>query len=42
MASRDSRPKAPSALKGQSKFKILLIRIFSLKQKPNQILLSTT
>ena len=34
---QDSRPPARSAPKGYSKFEILIIKIFSLKQKTNQI-----
>ena len=38
---QDSRPPARSAPKGNSKFEILIIKIFSLKQKANQILPAT-
>ena len=34
-------PPAPSAPKSNSKFEILLIKMFSLKQEINQILLAT-
>ena len=38
MVYQDSRPPATQALKSNSKFEILLVKIFSLKQKANQIL----
>ena len=38
MVYRDSQPPPPSAPKGNNKFAILLVKIFSLKKKTNQIL----
>ena len=34
---QDSRPLAPSTPKVNSKFEILLVKVFNLKQKANQI-----
>ena len=39
---QNSRPPAHSAPKCNSKFEILIVKIFSLKQKTNQILPTTT
>ena len=41
MVYQDLQPPAPSAPKGKSKFEILLVKIFSIKQKANQVLLGT-
>ena len=40
---QDSQPLFPSALKGNSKFEIVIVKIFSLKQKKqqNQIISAT-
>ena len=41
MVYQDSRPPAPLALKDDTKFEILSVKIFHLKQKTNQILPAT-
>ena len=41
MVYQDSRPPAPLALKDDTKFEILSVKIFHLKQKTNEILPAT-
>ena len=42
MVYQDSQHLAHSAPKGDSEYEILLVKVFSLKQKTNQILPATT
>ena len=41
MVNQDSQSLLPLAPIGKSKFEILLVKVFNLKQKPNQILPAT-
>ena len=42
MVYQDSRPQARSVPKGYSKFEIVLVKVFSLKQQASQILPGTS